>query len=452
MAGAATGRGTASDKLEGLAPNVRRLHPIEARAWYQSNGFIQTIVDGPAEDAVREWITVSTNRDEDDTEAGLEGLGISRMIENRMDELGIREKIKDLIRFSRLYSEGGFLYTNVLSEVPQTSAVLVESLPSQFDRIDYINVFGPDYVAIRDIRTNPLSKYYHRRQYMVSGVDVHESRLRHLVRNYIPEEQRGISVIETILDAVKGQDTALWSVTTLVYEMSAWIFKSPDVKEASPAKLAEMLANMRAVISTQSCLAITDEEEIQRISGTEAGKGFLKEMFDFIFENLSGTSRMPKSRLMGQSQGVITAGQFDLLAYYDTIAKFQEIEIRPILYWIIDMIIREKSGKIWQALGGNIASLDWEIVFNPLWKLGPVEQADVELKQSQGDQIYITQGVLSPSEVKVKRFEDLEEFDQWQNQPLDFKSPAFKTPDDPEKKPGETANEKTGLSGKNHAL
>jgi len=416
-----TGRGTSRDKLEGLTPLVRGMAAQEMRLWYMANGFIQNIVDAPAEDATREWITIRTNRDEDDPESGFKGLNISRLIQNRLTELGLQGKIKDLIRFSRMYREGGFLYFGVDAAVPQTQLVLSNALPTEFDRIEFINVFGPDRVSIRDDSTNPLSRYYHRLKYSVSGIDVHESRLCHLVHGYLPEEKTGMSVIETILDAVKAQDTALWSVTSVIFEMALWVFKSPEVKDMPPAQIAALLANMRAVMSTQSSMAIAEDESMERIETKPEG---LKELFDFIFENLAGLARIPKSRLMGQSQGVITAGQYDLLAYYDGVAKFQEIEERPVIEKAIDLVVHERSGEIWEALGGNADELDWEFEFNPLWRLGPVEQAEVDLKESQRDQIYITTAVLSPSEVRSRRFDDLEAFGKWEGQTVNMQQPV----------------------------
>lgn len=416
----ATGRGTQKDKLTRLTPVSQKLSPQTLRQWYLSNGFIQTVVNAPADDAVREWITIKTNRDVDDPKTGLQGLGISRLIENRMEELGVREKIRELIRYSRMYQEGGFLYIGVIADTVQNYNELSLPMPDAIEYIDYVNVFGPDYVSIVDNATNPLSKFYHTKKYYIAGVEVHPTRLWHLVRYYMHEERRGISVIETILDSALAQDTALWSVATLVYEMCVWIFKSPDFKGMTPQKLAETLFNVRSVLSTQSCIGIADDEEFTRIVGTDAGKGFLKEAFDFIMDNLAGMAQMPKSRLMGQAQGTITSGQYDLRAYYESVARFCENEIRPILNWIISLIIKERRGDIYKVLQGNIDSLDWEFEFNPLWIEDTKEQADRELREAQRDQIYITTQVLSPSEVRMMRFKDLEEFDSWQESPVDF--------------------------------
>ncbi len=428
MQGFSTGRGTSRDKLERLTPNVRTYTPQSIRNFYQSNGFVENIVDGPAEDAVREWITIKTNRDNDDPVTGSEGLNISRMIVNRMDDLKVRERVRDIIRFSRMYQEGGFIYCGVIADKPQVFTELALPMP-EIDRIDFINVFGPDYVSIIDNATNPLSKDYHKRKYYISGTEVHESRLWHMVRKYLPEERKGISVVATILDPIIAQDTALWSVSSLVYEMAVWVFKSPDMKSMSSGQLAETLASMKAVISTQSCMGIAEDEELQRITGSDAGKGFLKEMFDFIMENLAGVSTMPKSRLMGQAQGTITSGQYDLRGYYEGIAKFQETEVRHLIYRIIELILCERKGEIYRLLGGDIESLDWEFEFNPLWSEDPEETAERELKEAQRDGIYIDKGVLSPSEVKQLRFSELEEFDEWEDQCFDFTTKPIPEPE-----------------------
>lgn len=436
-----TGRGTDRDKLERMRPQSRRFMPQEARQWYLANGFLQTVVDAPAEDATREWITITTNRDNDDPDTGVEGLGINRLIEKRLEALNARERVKDLVRFSRMYNEGAFMYFLVNAEVPQTKFMLVEPMPSEINCIEALNVFGPDKVTFQEAAISPLSKYYHKLKYMVNGFSVHESRLFHMVKNYLPEERRGVSVIETVLDAVKAQDTALWSVTSIIFEMALWVFKSPEVKDMPPEKLAELVATMRAVISSQSAMAVGDDEDMQRIESNQNGN--LKELFDFIFENLSGLSRMPKSRLMGQSQGVITSGQFDLMNYYDTVAKFQEIEVRFLIQKIIGLIVKEKDGDIYKALDGKVDGLDWEFEFKPLWRLGPKDQSEVDLRNAQTDQIYVTTAVKEPGEVRSERFKDLEDFDEWKEAPLDMKTPPV-----PPASPGDTLDnddKKAGL-------
>lgn len=440
MIHAASGRGTSSDKLSGLRPNPRGTTFPDARRWYYSNGFIQTIVDAPAEDATREWIEIETNLDKD--------YNISRMIENRIEELKLQEKLLKLIRYSRMYNEGGYFYYGVKSTVPQWREVLAEQLPAEIMKLDYINVFGPDQASFRTGYTSPLSKYYHAMKYTIGGYDIHESRMSHMINNFIEEEVRGVSVIDTILDAIFAQDTSLWSVTSLIFEMSVWVFKSPLVEDMKGAELYEFLAKMRAAISTQSCFAMGEQEDIKRI--VESSPTGLKDILDFIFENLAGLSKIPKSRLMGQAQGVITSGMFDLRAYYDNVAKFQENQCRPIIEKIIGIVVNETEGEIYKTLGSKAKELDWSFKFKPLYKLTPTEIADVELKQAQRDQIYITTGVLTPIEVRDDRFGDLlEAFPAWEEQPLDLsvppEPPVTANPETPADEPAESQN--TSVAG-----
>jgi len=127
----------------------------------------------------------------------------------------------------------------------------------------------------------------------------------------------------------------------------------------------------------------------------------------------------------------------DILTFtYDSIAKFQELEVRPVLEKIITLVIKEKEGDVYRALNGNIDGLDWDFDFNPLWKIGPVEKADIEVKQAQRDQIYVTTGILSPDEVIQERFAGLEEFSEWGDAPIDMKV-TVTAPGEKEAKTGE---------------
>lgn len=436
-----SGRGTNADRLSTLRPQPMSSHAADSRGWYRSNGFIQNIVDAPAEDATREWISIRTNRDLDNPETGTSGLGINRLIENRMAELDVQSKLADLVRFSRMYAYGGFMFIGVNAEVPQETHLLKDSIPDDF-KIEFLNVCGPERVSVYQSHASPLSRKFHKLTYAIDGFTINEERIIHLVNSWLPEEQSGISVIDTIMDAVRAQDTALWSVSSIIYNLAVWIFKSDAVSAMTPGKIAEFVSTVKSVLTTQSALALTDKESFERVGGSQAFTG-VKELFDYIFENLAGLARMPKSRLMGQSQGVITAGQYDLLSYYDSIAKLQEIKLRPIIEYLISLIVKEKEGDIFNMLGGSIESLDWEFDFNPLWKLGPVEQADIELKQAQRDQAHIAVGVVSPSEIKNIRYAELESYPAWESTPVDFTDPKIESQEKTENR----ETQKKGLLG-----
>ncbi|EMO26204.1 TIGR01555 family protein [Leptospira interrogans serovar Bataviae str. HAI135] len=403
-----TGRGTEVDKLKQLAPASRILDPDECRAWYRAIGFLANMIDAPAEDATREWITIKTNMDKEDDKSS-----ISRLIQNRLTELGFREKLKDLIRFSRLYQEGGFMFFGVRSSIPQTSLNLHQPLPENITNIAYINVFGPDRVTLYDKNTSPLSASYHIPGIQIDGHEVHESRYAWLCPSYVAEDGRGVNVLETVLPAIVAQDTALHAVSSMLLEAGAKIFKTSKVDEVSdPANMRNLLRKIVSMLTSQSMISISDDEDITRLETNLNATG-LKDTFQFIFENMAGMARLPKSRLSGQAQGTITSGQFDLRSYYDDIARDQENDHRPIIEKAIKLIIREQNGEIYRRLNGQVGSLDWEFEFNPLWKLNEKEDAEIKLIKARTADIWITRGVLSPSDARDENFPDLEQFSGW---------------------------------------
>ncbi|MDO6395454.1 DUF1073 domain-containing protein [Leptospira santarosai] len=402
-----TGRGTDTDKLNQLRPTSYFFPPEECRAWYRANGFFANIVDAPAEDATREWITIKTNMDGAENE-----LNVSRLIMNRLEELKLQQKLRDLIRFSRLYQEGGFLFYGLNAPVPQTTLNIMDPAPNEINKIAYINVFGPDRVALTDRSLSPLAASYHIPDVRIDGYLVHDSRYSWLCPSYVAEDGRGVSVIETVIAAIIAQDTALHSISSMLYEAGAKIFKSKKVDELGEAEVGKFLRQLRAVLSSQSLVAIDGDEELVRLESNLNSTG-LKDSLEFIFENLAGLSRIPKSRLNGQAQGTITSGQFDFRSYYDDIARDQENDLRPIIEKAIRLIIRERQGEIYRKLNGQVDSLDWRLEFNPLWKLSEKEAAEIDLIRARETDIYMSRGAISPVEARPERFSDLETYPAW---------------------------------------
>ncbi|NCN11252.1 MAG: DUF1073 domain-containing protein [Leptospira sp.] len=429
----ASGKGTSRDKLSGIHPNANNIQPSSARQFKMSNGFISNIIDVPPMDMVKNWITLKTNRDNDDRETGLEGLGISRLIINRMDELNLRARLVKLLEYERLYNLGGLLYWGIKCDIPQFDNQLSQELPREIHKIDFVNVIEADRFNVHIQSTDPLSKNYHNHKFWVYGTQVHNSRVEWLVNDFMADEIRGISVLEKILEAIYAQDIALWSVTTNLFESSAKVFKSKNVDLASPKVLSEYMRLLSKTLSTQSFLPITEGDEISRIANTGNSDSNLADSLNHVFDVLSGLSRMPKSKILGQEQGALTAGQYDLISYYDDCSRQQESKVRPIIEKAIQLIIRERDGEIFKKLGVDVNSLDWEFTFNPLWKLNPLEEAQMKLQLAQTDQIYITAGVVSPSTVTRMRFADLEEFEDPDenddSNPYNLEMPELPVPD-----------------------
>jgi phage-related protein (TIGR01555 family) len=381
---------------------------IEYMRDFQANGFIQNIVEQPAEDATREWIDITTNRDDD--------LKLARLIENRLTELQIQKKIKELVKFSRMYPKGSMLYYGCVEDVPVTDEKVGEPLDlNSVQQIDFINVIEePDrFWFYIENRSEPTKKFYNDVSFYVVGRGrVHESRLSWLCNNFYPYDMMGISIIDVIWDSVVAQDGALWSISTLMRDLATKIFKSDLITSMSKKKITELLYKLRNDMVTNSAIALKSNEDYQKLVTNMTGAG-IKDMFDFISKNLSGTSRMSEKILFGEAHGVVTGDEQGILNYYANVAKFQENDLRPIIDKIIRLVIHEQRGEIFKAVGNAVDQIDFEFAFKPLWKLSPTAQASTDFQNAQRDKIDIVDsGKMSPEEARTldPRMDELEDF------------------------------------------
>jgi len=393
-------RGSSKDITTRLYGYFKTRYAQSSDDLYYSNGFLQNIVNQPAEDATREWFTIKTNLDTEEQ-------NISRLIQLRLDELDLKRKLKNLIINSRKYQMGGMFYYGILGSTPQSD--LSKTLPSAIEKLDYINVVdNPDTISVLiNNRTDATLKDYMRPEFTINGKYVHSSRISWLVNDFNTDYMRGFTPLDVCYDAIIAQDSSLWSVSKLMSDMVTKIFKSDMFVSLSPNDKIEFLEKMKHYMETNGAVALTQNEDFQKMTYSFTG---IREIFDFIFENLSGMSRIPKNILLGKAHGVVTAGEYDSLNYYSQIAKLQENELTPIINKIIDMIISEKKGPVSIALGNKINQIDYEIEWNSLWELDPLSDADRNLKLSQRDQIDVTIGKASPQEVREldKRYNELQ--------------------------------------------
>jgi phage-related protein (TIGR01555 family) len=408
-----TSRGSTTDRTQRLVGKTVINSNTKNLSYYIANGFVQNIIEIPAEDATREWITIETNLD-----AESEDVNFSKMIEDRMTELGIQSKIFNLIRYARLYAKGSFLYYAVKAHQSQQDNILAEPIPEEIQSIEFIKN-----------TSDPTKKDYNEIKFTMAGWEIHPSRISWLVNSFIPEMLTGISIVQTIQDAIIAQDNGLWSTATMLNAMALNIFKSDEIADLSPTQKGELLAKIKHLMITLSAIALKNDESMEQLTLNVTG---MKEIFDFIFENLAGLSRIPKIILLGKAHGVVGAGQFDTLNHYANISRFQENKLRPILEKIIDLIVKEQNGEIYQELNGNIEDLEVTFDFNSLWILDPISQADTDLKKSQRDQIDITVGKTSPEEARQldPRYAGLEPFVMDRRNPPDMTPPDVKKPDD----------------------
>lgn len=96
------------------------------------------------------------------------------------------------------------------------------------------------------------------------------------------------------------------------------------------------------------------------------------------------------------------------------ISGIQESYLREQIEYLIDLLLMAESSGVGEG-AINPEKVPYKLKFNSLWKLDDKTDADIRKINADIDHIYITDTVLSPAEVRKKRFNEekglLEELD-----------------------------------------
>lgn len=368
-----TGRGTSTDPVHNLRGRAKFYTPQQLRSFYDGNGFAARICATPARDATRKWFTLERVPED-----------LSRRIAVKMEELDFKNKLYELVLNSRICSNGAVLYFGLMDAAPTKDqpATAVQSL-------DFLNVIYADRFQPSRVSQDPLHPEFNKININVQGLAIHPSRYRWLVYSWDAEDLRGVSPLEHALDAIFAQDTALWSTNSMAREMMLKIWKSDLLAGLPPAKLLEVTASLKHMLDTQGFVALAKDEDFVKQTVSLSG---MKDVFEFIFDNASATTGIPKNILLGKAHGVVTAGEYDTLNYAMHVSQMQEIELTPIVDRVVELILRE--------FNMDPENIDWEVKWNSIWTLGPQEEMALQIAREQRDQLAIDNGKLTPEQAR----------------------------------------------------
>ncbi len=356
----------------------------ELTTMYRSNWLARKIVDAPAEDMTREWLTLETKD------------------ESSKDKLEVAEKRFKLVtllttnlKWGRLFG-GSALYISLAGEDPAT--------PLEVERIRRGALQG--FIALDrhqltvDKQSLPVDlnrpEYWRPEQYRLPRTqqNIHSSRLIFSDGALVPwdilSEQRfwHDSVLQPIYDELQRGDTVASGTASMFFEMCVDILKiegltnklSTDQGTREVQKRLEVV-NLAKSFNRMFLLDRADDYQQKMINF--GGVGEVATMF---LQRISGAADIPATRLLGQSPtGMSATGESDIRNYYDALKAKQETILRPQVEKIYDVMAMSELGHPLK---------DLVIEFKPLWQLCEAERATAEKIRAETDQIYLMQGVI----------------------------------------------------------
>ena len=376
---------------------------------YESNGLFARIIDAPAEEMVKHGFDL-----------GLKNTEVETYINEELEALGWEELASTAVKWARLY--GGALGVMLIND----GGGIAEPLrTSRIKSIEEIRVFEravvtPDYTSLyynfRDPSRRRTSKFGMPEYFQVNSIYgtfwVHESRCLVFRNGVLPEGTMNpyyrfwglpeyIRTRRELRETITAHGTGvklLERAVQAIYSMKdlANLLATDDGTEIVLKRL-QTIDMARGILNS---IAIDSEGESYDFK-TIPFSG-VKDIIDATCNMLSSVTNIPQTILFGRSPaGENATGDSDLEGWYNFIERLQKLMLKAPLDNVVSKII---AAGIYQ---GKIKDeVKHKNTFNKLWSMTEGEQADVDQKKAQTQQvraqtaeIYVNMSVLEPSQV-----------------------------------------------------
>lgn len=367
---------------------------------YRNNWIPAAIVDIPAEDMLKNWITITSGLPPEDMDR----------IERSIRITQTKAKLLEGIKWGRLYGGAAGL---ILIEGDDTEEALEQPLDLSrvrlggykgiriFDR--YVGII-PSVELVEDI-TSPdfgLPMYYSITGSAGStrGMRVHYSRILRFTGADVPEIERiaeqywGISVLERVLEEVAKRDNTSANVAGLVERANLLIRKVKNfssrqamLNEDARKEMYQTMSAQNTALNNFSSLIIGAEDDAMNLQYSFSG---ISDVYENFMLDISGAARIPASKLYGRNPaGLNSTGEGDLQNYYDSISQEQESHLRPIL----DKLLPVVAVSTW-----GFVPDDLDYTFNAVRTASEKEKAELATGIASSVAQLVTASVISPKQ------------------------------------------------------
>ena len=423
-------------------------------AMYRSDWIAKRIVNAPAEDATREWCSLSWENSDKDKKAPK----LARDIRNAERAFGLRSKVRSGLKWGRLYGGAGIVMA-IKGQNDWSKPLDLDSIKA--GDLEMLHVLDRWRIAATgDIDTErgpnfgkPI--YYTMAEAADVVAQIHWTRVVIFNGSELPyfEWQRNgrwhDSELQHLVDNVTDYAATRASIASLVHESNVDILPIPNLANSvstpdGTAKVMKRVA-LGAQLKGMNRVWIIDagnpmqansgekyEQKVVQFSGVN---GVIEE----FMHDVCGAAEIPMTRLFGRSPGGLNAtGDSDMANYHDKISNYQEHDITPQGLRLYDVLTRHVTG-------GPLDNFEME--WNPLKQLSAAELATTSYTKAQRDKIYVDMGAIHAGTVARQLMKDDTYSEQTDEDVELAEEVATEPPDPPAPAPGTKAAKGAPMPG-----
>jgi phage-related protein (TIGR01555 family) len=367
---------------------------------YLGDGFAKKIVTKVADDMTRNWITIENDEE--------------NQITKELKRLKSQTAFNEAIDWQRLY-RGGIIVMGLMDGRKLWQPINKNNIRG----IEWLKVYSAARINIDStmIVKDSKSEYYEDveifnvRKITGSEIKIHRSRCLVFKGEPVPDTSRyvttdnlywGMSALQSIFNQVKNYGATEQGVVNLLLEAVIGIFKLHNLpellSEGNEERFYTIMETINASKSLINSVMLGPKDEFDRNAANMSG---IPDIIDRFQMNLSAVTGIPVTLLFGRSPaGQNATGDSDLRNYYDMIDSRQEVQMRPPLQKLINII----NG----YLGVLPEDEEPMFKFNPVWTPTAAEIAETKNKEGQTQQKDVELGIIDVEESRDMRYSELE--------------------------------------------
>ena len=388
--------------LEGTTYPLTRLsfNYILMQALYRSNWIIRKVIDVPAEDMTKNWMTLTTEADPKQMKRFSQVVKLT----------GTQNQMLTTLKWARLFGgAGGVIVIKGHEKKLDKPLVLDEVEPDSYRGLiplDRWSGIVPEANVCTDIE-RPLDfglpEFYRVITTGGKNFKVHASRVVRFIGKDLPvwekqvEQNWGISEVEVMFDELKKRDNTSWNIASLIFRANIVAMKSKDLAgmlsglNASPAAQQRFYQTLQAqsqLMSNQGMMILPEEGGLDEHQYSFGG---VADVYEAFREDICGATGIPYSRMFGRTPGGLsTTNEGEEHIYYESISAKQQRELDPQATKLFPVI----AMSVW----GEVPD-DFEWKWNPVGSLSDKDRVELGAGSSTAVAEIYNIGVISPKTV-----------------------------------------------------
>lgn len=409
-----TGFGTRGDKGQAARPNVSRipLQYIELLALWRFNAYARQFVSlWPAHATRKGW---KVNDDTQDVD----------IMEGENTRLNVFGTMDEGLSWGRLFGGAAILIVTTDDIPPEFQGRPGEWLQQPLDleriiSVDNLVVLDRSEAEPWNYEGNIRSPNFRKPKLwqiqpnvnaLVTGIDgslIHTSRLIKCPGAKLPASWRFAnfgfddSILEPMWDQVRGLSSIDQAAYIMGQEMNVDAIKLPGLDAAEASDQATLLnAKMLGLAKSKSLVNMLllgkDDEYVRRninLSGW-------KDLKDHAREAYAGAGGIPQTIAFGDTpSGLNTDGESGRRNFFDQIATYQRVTVKPRLVQLYTALFAAKEGPT-----KGILPEKWAVKFESLEELTTKDRVEIEEIQAKTDEIRVDLNLMPAGHISKSRY------------------------------------------------